>query len=130
MIPSFSLVWQQISFKQFIRKLSSNALSKAEWLLKESAEMAVLIRLLVHPRRLVPCVFLITGKYLDIKCCRNCGPCMANSLLPEPSGKPQHPDVCMKSHFSQSDVYTRLFVCIFSRLLNSNPNLVQWSLLL
>lgn len=46
-------------------------------------------------------MFLITGKYLDIKCCRNCGPCMANSLLPEPSGKPQHPDVCMKSHFSQ-----------------------------
>ena len=57
MIPSFSLVWQQISFKQFLRKLSSNALSKAKWLLKESAKMAILVRLSVHPRQLVPVCF-------------------------------------------------------------------------
>ena len=63
--------------------------------------MTVLVQGIGPSQTACPYVFLITGKYLDIKCCRNCGPCMANSLLPEPSGKPQLPDVCMKSHFSQ-----------------------------
>lgn len=69
-----------------------------------------------------PCVFLITGIYLDVKCCRNCGPCMANSLLPEPSEKPQLPDVCMKSHFSQV-TFMPDCLCIFPDLLNSNTSL-------
>lgn len=42
------------------------------------------------PQASCPCVFLITRKCLDIKCCTNCGNCIL-----------QIPDVCMKSLFSQ-----------------------------
>ena len=84
--------------------------------------MTVLVQGIGPSQTACPYVFLITGKYLDIKCCRNCGPCMANSLLPEPSGKPQLPDVCMKSHFSQV-TFIPDCLCIFPDLSAPIPTL-------